>query len=95
MVAVAIDVVVVYIQDVAVLVGVATVPAVVVHLEPEPVSLPVTVRVDPELVGVGFRLVASAADVGIFEHLAVAIVDEKLTGLIRWWFRWSSAADHQ
>ena len=83
MVPIVIDFVVVDCQKVAVVVGVETVPRVVVHLVTPPVSLLVAIRVDPEIVVVYVRIVDVAADVHIFEHFVVTLVDAEPSDLVR------------
>ena len=74
MVSVVIDLVVVDGQEVAIVVGIKAVTRVVVHLVPPPVSLLVTVRVDPEVVVVYVRVVYVAVDIDLVEYLRVTLV---------------------
>ena len=80
---IAVDFIVVDRQEVAVVVGVETVPRVVVHLVTPPVSLLVAIRVDPEIVVVYVRIVDVAVDVHIFEHFVVTLVDAEPSDLVR------------
>ena len=64
-------------QEVAVVVGVKAVPRVVVHLISPPVSLLVTIRVDPEVHVVDVRVVDVAVDVDLVEYLGVTLVRAK------------------
>ena len=82
MVSVVVHLVVVDSEEVAVIVGIETVPRVVVHLVPPPVPLLVTVRVDPEVVVVDVRVVNVAVDVDVIEHFVVALVHAEPTNLI-------------
>ena len=77
MVSVVVDFVVVDGQEVAVVVGVKAVPRVVVHLISPPVSLLVTIRVDPEVHVVDVRVVDVAVDVDLVEYLGVTLVRAK------------------
>ena len=83
MVPVVVDFIVVDRQEVTVVVGVETVPRVVVHLVPPPVSLLVAVCVDPEVIVVDVRIVDVAVDVHIFEHFVVTLVDAEPSDLVR------------
>ena len=83
MVPVVVDLVVVDRKKVAVVVGVETVPRVVVHLVTPPVSLLVAIRVDPEIVVVYVRIVDVAVDVHIFEHFVVTLLDAEPSDLVR------------
>ena len=82
MVPVVVDFIVVDRQEVTVVVGVETVPRVVVHLVPPPVSLLVAVRVDPEVIVVDIRIVDVAVDVDIVEQFVVSLVDAEPTDLV-------------
>ena len=80
MVPIVIDFVVVDCQKVAVVVGVETVPRVVVHLVPPPISLLVAVCVDPEVIVVNVRIVDVA--VHIVQQFVITLVDAEPTNLV-------------
>ena len=82
MVPVVIHLVVVDGEEVAVIVGVETVPRVIVHLVPPPISLLVAVRVDPEVVVVDVRVVNVAVDIDVVEDFVVALISAEPTDLI-------------
>ena len=82
MVSVVVHLVVVDSEEVAVIVGIETVPRVIVHLVPPPISLLVAVRVDPEVVVVDVRVVNVAVDIDVVEHFVVALVHAEPTDLI-------------
>ena len=82
MVPVVVDFIVVDRQEVTVVVGVETVPRVVVHLVPPPVSLLVAVCVDPEVIVVDVRIVDVAVDVHILEQFVITLVDAEPTNLV-------------
>ena len=79
---VVVDFIVVDRQEVTVVVGVETVPRVVVHLVPPPVSLLVAVCVDPEVIVVDVRIVDVAVDVHIVEQFVITLVDAEPTNLV-------------
>ena len=72
-VAVAVDIVVVYIQGVSIVVGVVTVTRVVVHPKP-PVIRTAAVHEDPKTSVVDFRLGAIAVHVDMVKPFAVALL---------------------
>ena len=74
MVHVIVDLVVVDGHEVAVVVGVEAVLGTVVHLVPPPVTLLVTIRVDPEVVVLDVRVVYVSVDVDLIEHFRVTRV---------------------
>ena len=80
MVPVIVDFIVVDRQDVTVVVGVETVPRVVVHLVPPPISLLVAVCVDPEVIVVNVRIVDVA--VHIVQQFVITLVDAEPTNLV-------------
>ena len=82
MVPVVVDFIVMDRQEVTVVVGVETVPRVVVHLVPPPVSLLVAVCVDPEVIVVDVRIVDVAVDVHIVEQFVITLVDAEPTNLV-------------
>ena len=74
--------VVVYRQEVAVVVGVKAVRRVVVHLVPPPVALLVPVRIHAEVVVVDVGVVHIAVYIDGVEHLRVAFVLAEPANLI-------------